>query len=96
MTSKEKKFTLENAVQLLEAKIQKNLASKVYDVLNSHGKQCLEKNKKYTWQNKGKVISLEYTTSERTSFDTKKFAEAHPKMYQNFMSTNEVVTINIK
>ena len=96
MTNSEKKFTKENAVQLLTAKDNKNLATKVYNVLNSHGKQSLEKNKTYTFKNKKQTITIEYITSERTAFDVKKFAEAHPKMYKNFMSTNEVVTLNIK
>ena len=96
MTTSEKKFTVENATQLLQAKTEKNLASKVYNVLNSHGKVCLQKNKQYTFKNKNKTITLEYTTSERTTFDVKEFAEAHPKLYQNFMRTTEMVTLNIK
>ena len=96
MTNSEKKFTTENAVQLLQAKDNKNLATKVYNVLNSHGKQSLQKNKTYTYKSKKQTITIEYTTSERTAFDVKKFAEAHPKMYKNFMSTKEMVTLNIK
>jgi len=96
MTNNEKKFTTENAVQLLTARNDKNLATKVYNVLNSHGKQSLQKNKTYTYKSKKQTITLTYTTSNQTKFNEKEFAEAHPKMYQNFMRTKEMVTLNIK
>ena len=97
LTKKEKAFTTLNAQDLFVAREKKNAGTKVYNVLNSHGKQSLTIDKEYTFNTKkhGK-LSLRYTKGNRTAFDEKAFAEKHPGIYKKFMTTNTVTIANIK